>query len=242
MMTEASSSPGSGGGTAHGPLARSLVKLAGTPDDASDLDDQLVAIAQLAAENLAAVSYASTTVLRDDAYTTVAATSALATAVDEAQYADGDGPCLEALDSGRPVSVPDMATTMRWPGFRETARGLGLHASLSVPLFAGRGDAVASMNLYGRDAIAMTDLSLRVKAAFHTPDPAHRPEATGADDLADGLARALAVRDRIQLAVGMLAERTRCSMADAYLSLRVHAADAGIPLPDMASRTLQQRS
>ncbi|GAA3388591.1 GAF and ANTAR domain-containing protein [Cryptosporangium minutisporangium] len=230
-----------------GPLARSLVKLAGTPDDASDLDAQLVAIAQLAVECLPAVAYSSTTALREKAYTTVAATSALAAAVDDAQYDARSGPCLEALESGAPVAVPDMATTMQWPGFRRTARRLGLDASLSIPLFAGRGDAVASMNLYSRDKTAMADVAAHVRAAFGTGDSAPpkrrhtaRPPATGADELAAGLVEALAVRDRIQLAIGMVAGRARCTATDAYVSLRVRAAEAGVPLLEIATRTLRR--
>jgi len=228
--------------TLAGPLARSLVKLAGTPDDSSDVDDRLVELAQLAAETLPAVDYASTTALRADAYTTVAASSALASAVDEAQYADGGGPCLEALQSGVPVTVTDVTTTMKWPGFRRTAGRLGLHSSVSVPLFAGRGDAVASMNLYGRDAVAMADLAKHVRGAFDPvpAQPSGSPVMTGADDLAAGLVQALAVRDRIQLAIGILVERDRCSATEAYLSLRVCAAEAGVPLPDMATRTLRE--
>jgi hypothetical protein len=221
-------------------LAESLVKLAGTPNDASDVDAQLVTITELAAASLPAVSYASTTVLRKDAYTTVAATSGLAAAVDEAQYADGEGPCLEALDSGSPVEVADMTTTIRWPGFRRAAHRCGLHASLSIPLFAGRGDAVASMNLYGRDSLAMADLAAQVRGAF---EPALARASSswsmrGAEGLAAGLVEALAVRDRIQQAIGVMVGRNRCSAADAYLSLRVLAAEAGVPLPDMATRTL----
>ncbi len=37
---------------------------------------------------------------------------------------------------------------MRWPGFRDTAYRLGLHTSLSIPLFAGRGEPIAALNLY----------------------------------------------------------------------------------------------
>ena len=54
-----------------GALARSLITLAGIPDDASTVDEQLVVIAQLAADRVAAVDYASVTAVREDAYTTV---------------------------------------------------------------------------------------------------------------------------------------------------------------------------
>ena len=89
----------------RGPLARSIVTLAGTPDDASDIHTHLATIARLAASTLPAVSYASVTAVRDSAYTTVAASSELAVAVDQAQYAEGSGPYLDALHDGAPVGV-----------------------------------------------------------------------------------------------------------------------------------------
>ncbi|SHN14389.1 GAF and ANTAR domain-containing protein [Cryptosporangium aurantiacum] len=221
------------------------MELASTPDDASDVERQLVELARLAAEHLSAVSYASTTVLREDSYTTVAATHPLAAALDDAQYADRTGPCLEALDSATPVAVRDVAMTMRWPGFRRVARRIGLQSSLSIPLFAGSGHAFASMNLYGRDRTAMTDLTGHVRAAFgsagSTPHASSTEQpASGAGDLATGVVKALAVRDQIQRAIGMLVSRQGCSAHEAYLSLRVRAADAGVPLPAMAIRTVKR--
>ncbi|MFG1926429.1 GAF and ANTAR domain-containing protein [Cryptosporangium sp. NPDC048952] len=219
--------------------------LAGTPDDASEVDVRLTEIARLAAETLPPVSYASTTALRDGSYTTVAASNPLAAAVDDAQYDDGAGPCLTALETGQPVAVHDVALTMRWPEFRRVAQQIGLHSSLSIPLFAGSGEAVASMNLYGHDQRAMTSLGQHVRAAFQvepTPSAASTPRkhTSGTADLAAGVVKALAVRDQIQRAIGMVSGRQRCSTRDAYLSLRVRAAETGVSLPDIAISTLQR--
>lgn len=109
----------------RGPLATHIVALAGTPDDSSDIDTHLAAIARLAADTVPAVSYASITADRDGATTTVAASSELATAVDRAQYADNSGPCLEALRGGEPVPVEDISATMTWPGFPGSGRADG---------------------------------------------------------------------------------------------------------------------
>jgi len=84
----------------HGPLADAIVALAETPDQAPDLEQRLTAIAALAADRVAAADYASVTTLRGREYTTVAASSDIALAVDEAQFADRAGPCLQALETG----------------------------------------------------------------------------------------------------------------------------------------------
>ena len=48
---------------------------------------------------------------------------------------------------------------MTWPGFREAATAMGLHASLSIPLFAGSGAPIAALNLYSHDLLAMAPLN-----------------------------------------------------------------------------------
>jgi hypothetical protein len=210
------------------------------PDDAPDLDDQLVTIARLAADVVAPVSYASVTAMRENAYTTVAATSELAMAVDKAQYADQAGPCLASLDDGTPVVVPDISATMQWPGFRDTAFQLGLRSSVSAPLFAGSGATVAVLNLYSHDADAMTRLAGRVLAAYDAdqdrhgdPDRDSQSDA-GSQDLITGLREAFAIRACIQQAIGVIIQRERCTPESAYLILRVRSAETGESLLGIA--------
>ena len=228
-----------------GPLTQALTSLAGTPDDAPDLDSRLRTIARLAADRVAAADYASITMLRDDAHITVAASSRLAETVDQAQYADGAGPCLQSLREGVPVAVPDISTTMAWPGFHEAAARLGLHASVSIPLFTGSGAAIAVLNLYGRDAAAMAPLIAGAQAVFDpdaapSGEDAGQPLDAGSEDLLTGFAEALSVRATIQLAVFTIAARTRATAAQAYLKLRLHAAETGVSLVSAAGMVVAQ--
>jgi hypothetical protein len=227
-----------------GALARSLIALAGLPDDASTVDEHLVVIARLAADRVAAVDYASVTAVREDAYTTVAASSELAAAVDEAQYADRGGPCLEPLHTGTPAPVPDIAATMAWPGFRDQAFAFGIRASVSVPLFAGSGEPVAVLNLYAHDAAAMAPLTEAVWTVYK-PNPVAGGGVVadlepGAADLMAGLAEAFAVRATIQQAVGVIMARHAVGAFDAYLSLRARAADTGSSLTTTAAAVIHQ--
>ena len=223
-----------------GPLATRIVALADTPDDASDIDTRLAAIAQAAADTLTPVSYASITAVRDGANTTVAATSELATAVDQAQYADDRGPCLDALHDGTSVGVDDITTTMTWPGFRQAATAMGLHASLSIPLFAGSGAPIAALNLYSHDLLAMAPLNASVWTVYNTDPTLHpRPDkllvGTGGEDLVAGLIEAFEVRALIQRAIGVVMAGEHCSAEDAYLTLRLRAAEAGTSLTGIAT-------
>src|SRR4051812_49951479 len=64
---------------------------------------------------------------------TVTYSGELAARGDERQYELDDGPCLEALRSGRVVTVADMAEEQRWGEYPERAIEAGGRASLSLP-------------------------------------------------------------------------------------------------------------
>lgn len=189
------------------------------------------------------MAYASVTVDRDKKLTTVAISDDLALAVDEAQYDEDAGPCLDSLRQDRLVTVPDMDRTIAWPAFRAAAAGLGLNASISLPLFAGRGSTIAALNLYGRDPAEMAPLITRLVSVYDpddtTPDDAD-PAGAGEADLLAGLAEALSVRAGIQLALGAIMARTGSTTEQAYLKLRLHAANQGMPLPAAADMLISQ--
>ena len=231
--------------SAQGPLATGLITLAGTPEYVSTVEVQLREIAGLAAARVDAATYASITRLRGPSYITVALSDEIARAVDDAQYADDAGPCLEALRTGRPVGVPDIAaTTMRWPGFHEEAPRLGLHASVSIPLHTGRGGPVAVLNLYGRDQAAMMPLIAEISALQGYPlEESAGPGSSaltdeGGRELVAGYAEALAVRARITLALTVIMDENRCTSDDAYVSLCIRAAQAGTDLAAAAAAVI----
>jgi GAF domain-containing protein len=224
-----------------GALHDRLITLAGTPDDSAQIEAHLTAIALLAATRIAAVAYASITGHHEGAYATVALSNALVMAVDEAQYADDAGPCLDALDGGAPAAVPDIAATVTWPSFREAATRLGLTTSLSIPLFAGSGHSVAALNLYGRDPSAMKTLASAIWAVYD-PDTPAAPLAgldAGARELATGLISAFSVRNMIQQAIGIVVS-TSGGPEDAYVVLCRKAVESGNSLTDTAAQLIAQ--
>jgi hypothetical protein len=213
-----------------------LATLAGLPDDSVHIDRYLVTIARLTADVVEPVSYASVTAVRDGAPTTVAASSQIASDVDNAQYADGAGPCLDALFTDRPVAT-DIGSVMAWPGFRDTAWQLGLRASLSIPLFAAGGRSIAALNLYAHDPEPMTALIGRVWAQYQagsTVDEDLPPLPPGSDQLLAGIAAAFRVQQIIQQARGRIMARDQVPAEAAYVALCAQAARTGAPIPDTA--------
>jgi hypothetical protein len=228
-----------------GQLAETLTTLAGTPDDALNIDELLITIARLTAGLVEPVSYASITANRAGAPTTVAASSQLAYEVDLAQYADRAGPCLDALSDGKPVEVPDVAAIMAWPGFRDTAWRLGLRASVSIPLFAASGHPIAALNLYAHDPDPMTALTRRVWALYDAGSLDHNDRLPtvqeGSQQLLAGIATAFDVRDLIQQALGAIMARHQVTADTAYHILRARAAEIGATLPATAATVVHEQ-
>ncbi|XVV09868.1 GAF domain-containing protein [Actinoplanes sp. CA-131856] len=220
-------------------MASALTALAATPDHAPGVPGRLTAIARLTTERVAAAHYCSITALRGPEYTTVAVSDELIRAVDDAQYRDSAGPCLDALRANEPVGVPDIGLTVRWPRFHEEAPALGLRASVSVPLFAGRGDAVAVLNVYSRDHVAMAPLIAGI-CLVHGERADARLDALepGGRELVEGYTEALSVRATIRMAIQLIRAAAGCGGDEAYLALCARAGEAGTDLAEAAAKVV----
>ncbi|MFI1988245.1 GAF domain-containing protein [Actinoplanes sp. NPDC020271] len=224
------------------PLTALMVSLAELPDDDPAVDELLAAIAASAAGTIAGVVYASITAWRGAGFTTVAASSDLARAVDDAQHAEEAGPCVQAARTGKPVNVPDIAATMAWPGFYRQATALGLRASVSVPLFAGGGVPVGVLNLYGREPSALSALLAGVHAVFAAEQiPGSALDAcddAGTRQLLVGLGLALQARVTIQRALGVLMAWDGSDAAEARRMLQERATARSAVLSVAATEVL----
>ncbi|WP_433790798.1 STAS domain-containing protein [Actinoplanes sp. CA-252034] len=218
------------------------MSLAEMPDGDAAVDTLLTRIAASAADMLAGVDYASITAWRGAGYITVAASSDLVRAVDDAQYGEGGGPCVLAEQTAVPVTVPDIAATMSWPGFHRQATALGLRASVSVPLFAGGGTPTAVLNLYGRAPAPLVALAAGVRGAFAVEgipaDGFGRAGDAGTRRFLIGLGLALQRRVTIQRAVGAVMAHDGCDAVQAHQVLQERITVTGELLSTAARRVI----
>ncbi|AGZ43858.1 ANTAR domain-containing protein [Actinoplanes friuliensis] len=113
-------------------------------------------------------------------------------------------------------------------------------ASLSVPLFAGRGRPLAALDLRSQDAGGLAPLTASVLAAYEDdlPDTAamiHDGLCPGAVELVEGLAGAFDVRAIIQQAIGMLIADEGTTADRAYALLRSRVTKPGSSLTSVAA-------
>lgn len=113
----------------------------------TDLDGVLHKVAELAKRTMAVVDEASVTLIRGRNAHTAAHTGDLALALDEWQYAEGAGPCLDAAAAGTTLSVPDLTGEERWPGYIPHALKAGVLSSLSVGMLV-TDNVAGALNLY----------------------------------------------------------------------------------------------
>lgn len=169
---------------------------------------------------------------------TVASSGELASRLDEQQYTDRTGPCLESLHTGRTVLVPDLSTETRWGPYPEQAMKIGARSSMSFPLLAGKA-SIGALNFYSTTP-APPESDVETRAA------ALAGRAAGAlalalrlaerDDLIAKLRLTLTSRSTIDQALGILMAQQRCDDRTAFDLLRAASQARNVKLRDVAAQ------
>jgi anti-anti-sigma regulatory factor len=232
--------------------------VAPTPSGERRLGDRLVALtrallgATSAGQALQQVVAAATVVvpharlvsitLRDPAgrYFTPVEIPGTAAELDEVQYRTASGPCLDAARPGGPgyVLAQDLTHDPAWPRFAEVATAHGLGAVLATGLLpARRAGFGGALNVYAhRDGITGTDRHRALLLATHASlalQHVHRAEIAELERT--HLHRALASRDVIGQAKGILMARHGIDADAAFHLLRRTSQDLNIKLADVAA-------
>lgn len=158
----------------------------------------------------------------------VAATDGAARVMEDLQFTLGEGPCLDASRSGRPVLQPALAETgpARWPGFGPGALDAGIRAIFALPLQVGA-ISLGVLDLYRSSPGTLDEGQLIEALAFadaatvillHLQDQTAPGEA-----LHPQLSDPLGSRVEIHQATGMIAVQAAVGLAEALLLLRAHA-------------------
>jgi GAF domain-containing protein len=161
----------------------------------------------------------------------------LAAQLDEVQYGQDDGPCLQTLRTGQVTLVHDLNTERRWGAYPAHALARGVRSSLSLPLTIN-GDTRGALNLYSPTANAFGKeehqqaqiLSVQASTALTL---AHRQ--TEQATLTDQLREALATRAVVDQALGILMAQQSCDAETAFGILRHASQNQNRKLRDIAA-------
>ena len=150
-------------------------------------------------------------------------------ALDELQSGLNEGPCLSALREHHTVHIADMRTETRWPAFAREAQQLGVLSLLSFQLFV-RSENLGALNLYGEKPGAFSEESLAIGGILAQ----HAAVAIIGAAAEMQFHKALASRDMIGQAKGIVMQRDRLNGLQAFNLLSRVSQETNMKLVDVA--------
>lgn len=214
--------------------------------------EQVALPARLGAECLSALSVSGVGVALMTADgpsgVVLAATDRRARQLEELQFALGEGPCVEASSSGRPVLRPDLAATgsagsARWPQFGAAALEAGVQAVFAFPLRVGA-IHVGVLDLYRDTPGPLAALELADALAFAdaaTVVVLHLQDHDERGGVSSALTGPIDSQAEVHQATGMITIQLGISLAEALLRLRAHAYARGRTVSAVAADVVNRR-
>jgi GAF domain-containing protein len=207
------------------------------------VDAALRLVTALAEKTVANADGVSVTLERHGRVMTVAASDDAVKEMDRHQYDTGEGPCLAAKSEGRWFYIESLAEENRWPNFVPLALEQGIRSILSSPLMTKQRPQGA-LNIYSSTERAFGKREQELAALFAeqaseiltTADPDETDEQVN-----QRFARALAARQVIHQAQGVIMERDRLTAEAAVGVLYRAARTAGVKVADHATEIVNSQ-
>jgi GAF domain-containing protein len=197
-----------------------LIGLTGVVLAQTDLPSTLEEICRIATRAVPGADGASVTTLNQGRPAALASDD-WALGLDELQFAEHEGPCLDAYRTGNAFRVGDLLTETRWPSYAPLAAERGARSMVSLPMTA-EGMLIGALNLYCHepDAFDADAVSIAEVVAAHAGLASHVAAAFFRHrDLADQLGQAIQSRSTIEQAKGILMASRRCDPDEAFALL-----------------------
>ena len=218
-------------------LARTLVELADTLVDDFDVVELLTLLADRCVEVLDVAAAGLMLVAPEGDLRVVASSSEEMRLVELFELQAQEGPCPDCYRTGQRTLSRDLVEDeARWPRFGPVALKAGFRSVHALPMRL-RGVTIGALNLFRADEGVLDDAD--IVAAQALADVAtigilqHRA-ALQAHIVIDQLNNALQSRISIEQAKGVIAERSRLDMDQAFAWLRHHARSSNLLLLDVA--------
>ena len=163
--------------------------------------------------------------------------------LEELQFTLGEGPCMDAYGSRKPVLTSDLAEAgSRWPGYAPAVSAHGVQAVFALPLQIGAA-CLGAMDIYRSSAGALTSSELAVAFAF--TEVAMGALLDAQDGSADGFQvdsfqrEAASNRFEVYQAQGMVTVQLGVNLAEAMARLRAYAYAEDCRLADVADAVIE---
>ena len=210
----------------------------------NDVEQVLQRVAELAKQAIPGAAEVSVSLVNpgvSGTANTAAFTGSLALRLDETQYGQGYGPCLDAAEAGGVLLIRDMATEDRWPQYSPAAVAAGVRSSLSVGLPVQQA-VTGALNIYACEPDNFDDETVILAQTFAgyaavALANAHLYASTAA--LAQQMRTAMATRATIEQAKGILMAGLKCGPDEAFGTLTRLSQQANRKLRDIATEIVE---
>lgn len=201
-----------------------------------EVEAALEAICHIAARAIRNADGASLTMLSPTGHRAAAASDPWAEQLDELQYAEHEGPCLDATRTGLLYRVRDIGNEPRWPSYMPHAREGGALSMMSVPMTVET-KTMGALNVYSKqlDAFGPDEVSVagiitgHASLAMQFASTMH-----GHRSLAAQMRTAMASRATIEQAKGVIMATTGCGPDEAFDQLVQQSQHQNEKLRDVA--------
>lgn len=202
-------------------------------DRSKDVDDVLAELNRISMASVPGAQYAGITLIdeRGEIHS-LAPTDDYPRLLDDVQRDVLEGPCLSAAWNQHTIHVDDLTVEDRWPRYRDAVLELTpIRSVLSFRLF-GNDKRLAALNFYADTAGIFDDESIEIGLIFAS----HTSATWRAMNREEQFRSALASRDIIGQAKGILMERFNIDAVAAFTMLRRLSQETNAKVVDLAER------
>jgi GAF domain-containing protein len=224
--------PGTGAGATEADVAKHLADIARVLFSPGTVEETLGRVVTLA---VAAIDGCDEASLCKSAAGAVRA-SPLVLELEQLQDSLGEGPCVDTMRGQDSIYVADLMGDATWPSFSPAAVSAGVRSALAYRLFAG-GQTLGALQLYASlpGAFNATDRAQGLLFAAHAGMALEVARSQAFEHArAEDLQRAMASREIIGQAQGILMERERITADQAFDLLRQASQHLNVKLRDVA--------
>jgi len=205
-------------------------------------------VCRTAAQALSASGVGISVMTDDGTRGVCAASDPLSERIEELQFVVGEGPCIDAFTTRRPVLVADLggsAMHRRWPGYAPAAVQDGVRAVFAFPLQVGA-SRLGILDVFRQQTgpLTATEFPLALTFADVTVEALlDRQRDAETDDTTARAGQGADVGHRAELfqAQGMVMVQLGVSLAEALSRMRAHAYAQNRRLDDVARDIVARR-
>ncbi|MBT2519607.1 GAF and ANTAR domain-containing protein [Arthrobacter sp. ISL-28] len=209
------------------------------------VDRAVQLLAEAAKDAIPGTSGAGVSLLNDQGRrTSRGATDAIVEQADVVQYELGEGPCLTAWASDETVVVEDVASDGRWPLWSQAVASLPVRSVVSTPLRTETG-SLGALKIYAAVPSVYDAGTGLLLEKFAMPAATLLANIQGRETpqrISEALIAALAGRDSINRACGVLMERENLGAEEAMQELLRLARTQKSPLHQLSADLVQAAS